>query len=419
VLEVRPVGKRSVPGQHADWDQKNLTLHSEEYTLQFHKKGGLARWHDRARSCQWCSNESEFPMGTYIYEMPGWEKIKEFASRVHTNSWDETPGYFNRREYTEMTQFGPVGGSNAKITPEITPFYARVTVEANCPNRNVPKRRSGDAKKYRTTFTTYRGSRDLHVRVELFGKRATFAAEAGYAVFPISGEEPWVLVDRIAQYLDPADELVDKVNAAHMAVHRGVRVEMSHAGLNFYSLDAPLIGFGKPGAYHFDDDGDYDNGLLYANLFNNCWGTNFAQWQSGDFTYDFVMRPTGNDEWDGSLARGGAEVFQPLQACVIKGASDEPSRSLLKIEPAEVQLITIKPAEFEAGTVIRLWNSDVDDVTATITLPTARRGDRLFACDALERPGRKPIDVSSTGEAKLRFRPNEIKTLLLKERNGR
>ena len=43
--------------------------------LQFHKAGGLARWHDRARSTQWCSDAVEFPMGSYLYEMPGGKQL--------------------------------------------------------------------------------------------------------------------------------------------------------------------------------------------------------------------------------------------------------------------------------------------------------------------------------------------------------
>ena len=121
----------------------------------------------------------------------------------------------------------------------------------------------------------------------------------------------------------------------HLPSRRGqplARVELEHAGMNLYPLDTPLVGFGQPGAYRFDDNAAGTNGVLYATLFDNCWGTNFAQWQSGDFSFDFVLSPTGNDDWDGGLARGGAEVFRPLVASVCRAGRGPASRSLLKVD---------------------------------------------------------------------------------------
>ncbi len=458
VLEVRASTGRSRAGLAADWHERMLALHTDDYTLQFHEAGGLARWHDRARSSQWCCAEVEFPMGTYLYEMPGGDQLRRFARKVHSNSYAETEGYFQRHEYADMPHVGPVGGGAARVQHEITPLFARVVVEADCPQRKAPHRRSGDAQRYRSTFTVYHGRRDLHVRVELLGKRSTYAAEAGYAFFPFSGDEPFILINRIAHQLNPARELAGRVNAAHMAVGRGVRIEHEHAGINFYPLHTPLVSFGQPGVYRFDENGAHESGILYATLFNNGWGTNFAQWQpfddphaqeprasaraalrtkgppprvagsaapTRDYAFDFVLRPTGNDDWDGGLERGGAEVFRPLVAMVLHDAAAaprggrvlaEPAASLLSIEPSPyVQLVTLKPAEFEPGLVIRLWNADANPVHATIGLPAWRRAGALWQCDLVERRKRR-IPVNRDGSAKLALRPNEIATLLLQGR---
>ncbi len=415
-LDVKPASKRKQPGLDADWHGAKLVLHSQGYTMQFHTKGGLARWHDRDRSSQWCSCEAEFPLGTYLYEMPGEERIRRFARKVHTNCGnicgDLTMGYFNRHDYAGVKDFGPVGGGKAKVTPEITPLYSRVVVEADCPVRKIKGRRSGDAKKYRTTFTHYRGHRDLHVRMELTGKRATYAAEAGYGFFPLAGEEPMVMIDRIFHTMQPGEDLAKGVNARHMAVHHGVRVELKHAGLNFYPLHTPLISFGKPGLYLYDEDRDL-NGVLYAGLFNNGWGTNFAQWQSGDFCYDFVLRPSGNDDWDGGLHRGGAEVFRPLLATVVQGARGEPSGSWMEIDSDKVQLVAFKPAEFGSGLVLRLWNADVDPSVAEIRSSCFGKKTVLRRGDLLERPAGKAIDAKASGAFRVKLKPNEVMTLVI------
>lgn len=418
-LEARPVARRNVPGPEADWNARHLTLHFESYALQFHTAGGMCRWHDRGRSMQWCSNEADFPMGTFLYEMPGGKRMREFARRAHGNAWEGTAGFFNRHGYEGMSDVGPLGGGPAGVTPEIGPLRSRVIVDAAGPQPKAAGRKSGSPRRYRTTFTVYRGCRDLHVRIELLDKPATLAAEAGYGFFPFYGSDPHVLVDRIAHLVEPTTDFMKGINTAHMAVHRGVRFELDHAGVNFYPLDTPLIGFGVPGLWRFDDTREYENALAYATLFANGWGTNFALWQSGNLKYDFVCRPTGNDEWDGGLARGGLEVFRPIVGTVVQGAVDPPARSLVKIEPDLVHLVSLKPAEFGSGMIMRLWSADPDPLKAQLTLPFIRRGDSLQVCDLLERPTGQRIAVDREGKAKVPLRPHAIATLLIGGKTAR
>lgn len=413
VLELRPAATRSRASRPAEWHERGLALNTPEYTLQFHQQGGLCRWHDRRHSMQWCSGKAEHPTGAYLYEMPGGERITAFARQVHSNAREATKGFFHRPQYDKLPQFGPLPGGPARVKPEITPLYSRVVIEAAVPPRRPSGRRSGDVRRYRLTYTLYHSRPELYINLRLFDKAPTYAAEAGYAFFPIAVEDPHVLVDRIAHLTTPADDLARGVNAAHMAVHHGVRIEGDHAGMNFYPLDTPLISFGAPGAYRYDERGAFPDGTLYATLFNNCWGTNFAQWQSGDFSFNFVLHPTGNNGWDGGLARGGMECFRPLLAAVLPHRPAAPAESLLEIDPPAIQLVALKPADFERGYVLRVWNSLLDPARARLALPSVRRGDELWLCDLLERPSRR-VAVNSEGQARLNLRPHEIATLLLR-----
>lgn len=412
-LEVRPVARRLRPGRVAEWSGGNLTLHTADESLQFHTAGGLIRWFDRARSMQWCHTDATHPLGAYLYEMPGGRKLNKFTHQVHTNCWEGTVGYFHRCDYDRMSQYGPLGGRKAVIRPEITSAYARVVVEADCPVRRAAGRRSGDCRGYRTTFTQYRDRRELHINLQLFGKRSSYAAEAGYAVFPINLPKPRIIVERISRLVVPARDLAPGCNAAVMAVHHGVRVEGRYAGMNLYPLDTPLVCFGGPGAYIFDSEHQYDNGVLYAMLFNNCWNTNFALWQEGDFSFDFVLQPTANDTGDGGLSRGGYEFHRPVTARVVSGFSGSPSRSLLMIDSASVQLVVLKPADFGPGVVLRLWNAHWETAQARLVFPEMRRPGSLRRCDLLERPSGRALRLSPAGEVTVTLKPHEIATYLL------
>lgn len=412
-LEVQPVRKRRPGEPMAEWYAPRNTLHTHNATFQFHQAGGLARWYDRLHSCQWCSTESEHPLGTYLYEMPGDKQIHAFAAGVHSNALENTIATCHRRSYTGHTRLSPVPGGPATIQPEINDLFARVVVQGKCPKMAAKHSRPGQARRYRTTFTVYHGRPELHVNISLFDKPPTYAAEAGYALFALNADEPCILADRIGQVVVPTEELAPGNNAAHFAIHHGLRVENRLTGMNLFSLDTPLIGLGRPGAYRYDENARYANGDVYATLFANTWGTNFALWQAGDFSFDFILAPTGNDDWDGQLSAAGAQWHRPLMATV---RPNRPGITLgetaMTIEPADIQLVTIKPMFEGTGYVLRLWNSAVEEVSARLHLPLAPPGTRLWRADGLERPVER-LRLGRDRRADVPLPPQHVATLLV------
>ena len=220
-----------------------------------------------------------------------------------------------------------------------------------------------------------------------------------------------MLVNRVLHTFQPSEYLAGRSNAARMFVHHGLRVEYTHAGLNFFPLHTAMLGFDGPAAWRFDAKSNYKTGQVYATLLTTMPGRAAA---TGRWSYDFVLQPTGNDNWDGGLARGGAELFRPLLAAVVGEFKGRPSQSLLGIHPDRVQLTALQPATFAPGLMLRLWNSDVEPITARLSLPALRRGQELYSCDLMERTSRK-IRVNKEGVAAVKLGPQQLVTLLLAE----
>lgn len=308
VLEVRPVQRRTLGGATAQWDGRKLTLHTSDYSLQFHEAGGLARWHDRAHSTQWCSDTVDFPMGTYLCK----------------------PAPRQRSDRPRL-----LGGGPATVSAEITPVCSRVRIQAACPMLDELQACSRNAARYCTTFTLYHGSLDLHVNMKLPRRRPP-TAEAGYAFFPFSGTDPKILIDHSA----PAWEAIIGGEPGELQLLRGIRVQQRHTGINFYPLQILRIGFGKPDATHFDRRAKHANGIMYATLFDRRRPAHLASRSLTSF--DFVLRPCGNQRsrkrksevprWvprpfnravsdedcrDSGLARGAAEFAEPLVATIL------------------------------------------------------------------------------------------------------
>ena len=116
------------------------------------------------------------------------------------------------------------------------------------------------------------------------------------AFFPFAGDKPKVLVDCGDSQINAAEEITSAPIAG-----RGVRVQMTHAGINFYPLHTPLL--------HLETVGKRKpkpTGIVYATLFDGK--------PSRRRSFDFVLRSTGNDKGDGGLARGAAEAYEPITA---------------------------------------------------------------------------------------------------------
>jgi len=206
VLEVRHTRQRTMSGIPGEWDGRMLALHTADHTLQFHTAGGFARWHDRARSTQWCSDKSEFPIGTFLGEKAA----------------------------------GAVGGGGpATVTCEICALCARVHVTAGWPGK------AAGSLRYLTTFTLYQGRPEIHVRLQLHGawQRAT---TAGYALFPLSGEKPRVML----------------LESPEGAAAYGVRIQQQHTGMNLYLPRIVDISFGRPNHHRISKKGICPDGIL-------------------------------------------------------------------------------------------------------------------------------------------------------------
>jgi hypothetical protein len=372
-LEVRPVHRGQTPRCEFDWQEATLSLHRNDYTLQFHEAGGLARWHDRMRSCQWCSDAVESPLGSVLCDF----------------------GPAKRRGAGEFIRTGPAA---AQISTKFTSLAARVTVEAACPARG------GDgAVRYRTEYTLYAGWRELHVRVQLLGDSA--AMRAAYAFFPVSGEDPRVFLNRTGESV----EVTKPASAGATMPIRALRLQGTHSGMNLYPLQTPLIALGHAGEYGFPAKG-CKNSLVYATLLDNAREGDGACPATTRQSWEFVLQPTGSDDADGGLTLGAADLHRPLVGTVLNGRLASSKDSLVEIDGHDVQLVGLRPAR-NGDAILRLCNPAPQDAAAHLKFPRHKAG-RLVVCDLLGRPSEAIIPIRS-GKATLPLAANRIATFLL------
>ena len=89
--------------------------------------------------------------------------------------------------------------------------------------------------------------------------------------------------------IDPAHDIVRCANHALYCIEDFLCAQSPHDGLCLLSEDAPLFSIGETGIYTYRKQYEPHAPVLYCNLFNNMWGTNFPQWISGNLDFRFTL----------------------------------------------------------------------------------------------------------------------------------
>ena len=97
----------------------------------------------------------------------------------------------------------------------------------------------------------------------------------------------WSL-DKVEEQVSPSDVVRGGSRSMH-AVTSHVRYQDSRGSFQLDTLDAPVVAVGERSPLDFSQNlPDMKHGI-HVNLFNNAWGTNYIQWDGGDWTYRFTV----------------------------------------------------------------------------------------------------------------------------------
>jgi len=155
-------------------------------------------------------------------------------------------------------------------------------------------------------------------------------------------------------------------------VGRWADVSNDRSGITWFTLDAPLVEVGGITANLVGSQSNPDvwrkkvepTQRIYSWVMNNHWGTNYRSYQEGPVLFRFVLQPHG--AWTPSDAtRMGLQTGQPLLV-MPAGSSGLSAMGRLKVEPPDVLVTGLKPADDGRGWVVRLYGASGQDQAATL-----------------------------------------------------
>lgn len=212
---------------------------------------------------------------------------------------------------------------------------------------------------------------------------------------------PWAIVR-------PEQDQLPGACKNYFTAGRWVDVSNDDIGLTCAVVDAPLV---EVGSINVDVASPYQTDAwirhlkptqtFYSYVMNNYWETNYKASQEGPTMFRYSLRPHGPFD-PVAAAKFGIEQARPL--VVVPADPRTPIRgSMLRVEPDEVIVTSLKPSMDGRALMVRLMNLG-DDPAAARVIWAAPQPSRIVLSSPFEDPG-EPVD------GQLELQPRGIITL--------
>jgi len=377
--------------------------------------GGIVSLVDRRGGRDWVDRRVGVPFGAYRYDV---YSRREIVNYLKSYAYDLEPWFlddFGKPGYPageHRTFHGTLAGAET----ENGQGWARVRLTWKQDSGSA--REFGNAPYVKQTVTLFDDLPFVDMECVIKSKEECPFLEAGHLVMPLRTERPRYSVNKTGSVIDPASDIAEGANRLLYCCDRWVDVRDVAGGLLIIPIDSPLFSIGSTAIERFDGVGGPGRSVLFFNLFNTQWGTNFPQWIGGDLRFRFRLVPHSRDWKTARAWEHAAAAFQPPDCRAVPEGGSDPLPSLMESPDLPLETVTVKLAEAGDGVILRLREPSGRAGKRTLRFhpPAGRAGLRVVVCSLLEDEHR-PLALSPSGgalRATLSFRPFEIVTLKLR-----
>ena len=216
----------------------------------------------------------------------------------------------------------------------------------------------------------------LDLELTILDKARDNWPEADWLCLPFKLDDPQFRVGRTLGLMDPARDILTGANRHLYAVGPGLTLtDRAGEGMAICPLDHPLVSLGAPGMWKFSLDYVPTKPVVYLNLYNNQWNTNYRYWYPG--TWSSRVRLWTIAKHDGFAVRA-LEARHPLQAAAAEGTGGSlpATQDGLSVSRPGVLVTALSP------TLLRVWEQagtagplTVSGLRATSATPVNLRGE--------------------------------------------
>jgi alpha-mannosidase len=223
-----------------------------------------------------------------------------------------------------------------------------------------------------TRLTLYAEMPFADLEVTVHDKPADPWPEAGWICFPFNVLEPEFRLGRLGGIEDPARDFVPGSNHDLGAIHTGLAlVDPKGRGAGLCPLDSPVVSLDRPGCFRYSRGFVPTKPVIFVNLFNNQWSTNFRLWNSGTWTSRIRLWSFDHYENGRALIKPALEAREPLLGTLMTGAPGHlpPTGRGLEFSRSDVMVTAFGPDPDGNGVLLRLWEYGGKSGACQVRLP--------------------------------------------------
>jgi len=327
--------------------------------------------------------------GQYLYERFDTKQMNEYCT-----------AYLRRAEYVKSPVFNKIGHPPAEQFPyrAASPRNFRLRLERKEVSvAAVMESMAQDGMPAVTMrVVLYQDQPYLDLEITLHDKPADPAAEAGWLCLPLKVDAPQFRLGRLASIIDPVRDILPGANRHIFGLNSGmVVIDPQGRGVGVCPMDAPLVSLDTPGCWKYAHDFVPREPIVYVNLFNNQWNTNFRLWNSGTWTSRVRIWPIERYQPEASLITPSLETRYPLLATRAEGPGGPlpTTQQGLELSRKGVLVTAFGCNPDGPGTLLRLWEHAGNPGPCTVHLPADIQIQKVQPVNLRGEPSGPPLPV--------------------------
>jgi alpha-mannosidase len=364
--------------------------------------GSISSLIDKRTGREWIDSSADHALGQYLNERFTYEQTLLYALKYQMNRWGNKahPGMHKGGMISEK-QIPYRAAVSGKGIVKTDVHSAMIQCPAD-PTNNMP------ASLLRIALSPDQPFIELELTIQ--DKAKDNWPEADWLCLPFKVANPTFRVYRQLGSMNPATDILAGANRDLVSVGHGVTItDADGAGIAVMPLDHPLISLDRPGCWKWSKDADEfipKKPVVYLNLYNNQWNTNFRYWYPG--TWSSRVRLSTFDAKtpaDAVIATPAIEARNPLLAICATGTGEKlPSEQSGVSTSRKGVLVTAFGQNPDGdGTLLRVWEQAGISGEITVTLGTTRVSSAFASATPVNLRGEKVGEPLKITDGKLTF----------------
>jgi alpha-mannosidase len=322
---------------------------------------------DKRSGREWVDAALAQGLGQYLNERFSYDQTTAYCRDYQQGRWGDTlhpglhkPGMPKDVPYRKA--------SPNKGTINITRDVHCETAVMTCPGdpaRHLP------ASSLHVTLQRHQPYIDLEIIIK--DKALDNWPEADWLCLPFKVKSPKFRVGRTLGAMDPARDILRGANRHMYAAGPGVTVtDADGAGIAVCPLDHPLISLDTPGCWTFSLDFIPKKPIVFLNLYNNQWNTNYRYWYPGTWSSRVRLWTFDADTpIDRKLNVPAIDARMPLLAASASGPAGKLPATQTGLAVSRPGVLVTAFAKKADGpeTLLRVWEQAGVSGKLTITVP--------------------------------------------------